>query len=514
MRAVELDLELMEEVVLSERNATEGGHRTLRYIPGATLLGAAAAKLYRGMRPDDAFTMFHSGKVRFGNGLPTIADGSTGWPVPICWHHAKRENVVVKRHGKGYFDGEKLFHLGVCDIPDNQQPVQLRDSFVEAVSGEKIDPATRFRMKTAIEPDTARAAQGQLFGYESLVAGQTFRACLKADDDVEQALWQQVVGALEGEIRLGRSRSAQYGVVRVTAHNKKRTSEVPDDLVGTKNLELWLLSDLSVRDDHGTPSLTPQPQWLGLPKGELILRKSFLRTRRYSPYNAARRCYDVERQVIEQGSVLYFELQMPLTEDHIGRLQSGVGEWRETGLGCIAANAPILAHGSPRFESQEGSAEEIDTHSAMPPLPLARWLTARAALSGREDSARIWAEAQAVGLEQLYESAYRLAGLARGVPCGPGRAQWGQVLDAAKSQTEAEALRITLFEGQAPICAGKANEDWRQEGMAEDGAYITFTDWLGKRFTQAPDPKPRALAHFSRLALDIVRKFVEPESRL
>jgi len=61
-----LHLTLLEDCVLSERNATEGGHRGLDRIPGQTLLGAAAARLYGKLAAngDDAYTAFHSELVK------------------------------------------------------------------------------------------------------------------------------------------------------------------------------------------------------------------------------------------------------------------------------------------------------------------------------------------------------------------------------------------------------------------------------------------------------------------
>ena len=83
---------LVTDAVISERSSTTGGHRCLDYIPGACLLGAVAAKLYDSLG-QDAFTVFHSGKVRFGNGYPLSAAGEPAFPVPFAWHTAKGEEM-------------------------------------------------------------------------------------------------------------------------------------------------------------------------------------------------------------------------------------------------------------------------------------------------------------------------------------------------------------------------------------------------------------------------------------
>src|SRR5579885_854668 len=66
MKRKVLRLTLLDDVALSERAASAGPHLGLDYIPGATLLGAAARRLYDSLSRDDAFLAFHSGKVRFG----------------------------------------------------------------------------------------------------------------------------------------------------------------------------------------------------------------------------------------------------------------------------------------------------------------------------------------------------------------------------------------------------------------------------------------------------------------
>ena len=43
MNQFAFEIELLDDLVISARSATTGGHQTLDYIPGQTLLGACAA---------------------------------------------------------------------------------------------------------------------------------------------------------------------------------------------------------------------------------------------------------------------------------------------------------------------------------------------------------------------------------------------------------------------------------------------------------------------------------------
>ncbi len=60
MRAMELELALVDDVVATEYPATEGGHGSLDYLPGAMLLGVAARRLYPTLTRADAFLLFLS----------------------------------------------------------------------------------------------------------------------------------------------------------------------------------------------------------------------------------------------------------------------------------------------------------------------------------------------------------------------------------------------------------------------------------------------------------------------
>src|SRR5262245_58408887 len=66
-----LVIRLVDDLILSEDAASAGSPRTLRYIPGAAMLGLAASQLYDSLG-NDAFRVFHSGEVRFHNAYPAL----------------------------------------------------------------------------------------------------------------------------------------------------------------------------------------------------------------------------------------------------------------------------------------------------------------------------------------------------------------------------------------------------------------------------------------------------------
>jgi len=211
MKQYTITLTLQEDVIISQRSASLGGHRSLDYVPGAVLLGACAGRLYDRICAEfgqqQAYRLFHSGKVRFGNAYPLSVSGQVGMPMPVVWRYKKGDSYQSKRDGDRY----QLDIGKINQDKDNGgvQYVQLRSGYLTG-NLEILKPDQTLRMKTAIDPDTARAATSQLFGYQALQAGQRFSAILAADDDVLE-LAELAAEAMRGTLLLGRSRSAQYG---------------------------------------------------------------------------------------------------------------------------------------------------------------------------------------------------------------------------------------------------------------------------------------------------------------
>lgn len=499
MTGFDLEITLLEDAVFSERSATEGGHRGLDYIPGAALLGAAAARLYPKLTVDDAFLLFHSGKVRFGNALPVGPAGAATFPVPLAWHHAK--GVDPTSSDSGRLDPERIWNFNALSSPEplgNKQPEQMRSGYV-TVTGELIKPNLHLRLKTAIDPSTGRAREAALFGYQAAPAGTVLRASITADVD---AGWlSQLQQTLSGELLLGRSRSAEYGRANVQIKDQSAIQHGPAD---GGEVTLWLLSDLAALDDYGQPTLCPKPEWLGLPRGELLVEKSFLRTHRYSPWNAYRRGRDMERQVIVQGSVLVFSLEQPLAASHLAAIDADLGAYREAGLGRVWINPPLLTGQHPQFSEppNQASANGESAKDVLTTSPLITWLQARVKRqAGGEDSAKR-ARELATDLRERMADVRRLRGLSEETPVGPSASQWGAVLQAAKGR--GDDLYSILFDNSNGLCKTSAPGWQDQFWDAEHRCLRKFADWIKAIWRQKPDR--RLIQHLAREAMAVVKQ--------
>lgn len=496
MKQVWLKITLLDDSVFSQSSVTEGQHSSLDYIPGSVLLGAAAARNYADMDTDTSYRLFHSGMLRFGNALP-LQHGHPSLPVPLAWHHGKTQSY---QNADKRLDSNAIYNLAAgASLPPGLQPKQMRSGFV-TLDGRKVEVAKTYRMKTAIAAESGRAAESQLFGYEAVSAGQTFLAPISADETISDEHFNRIVDSLEGERLLGRSRSAEYGKARVERLNEGPT--LPRQQGTTQNtLTLWLLSDLCLQDENGIPTLEPTPELLGLGEGKIRWDRTFLRTRRYAPWNGYRKARDMERNVISQGSVITLEFSGGRPDESaLQALASGVGLYREAGLGQLWYDAPLLADAHPEFETtstplastQPKTQEQPPARSA-----LIEWLTVQSQQGLRRGKTHEQAKRLLKTLKAHYANARRLNAVQAQAAIGPSASQWGEVQHQASSGKNAEELQKQLFDKANGTCRVRDNDNsWGAEYY--DGQQLTtFSAWLE---SACGNEEPRLVAELARMA--------------
>jgi len=411
-----IDLELISDVAVTASSATATTHETLTFLPGQCLLGAVAKQAY-GALGTDAFGVFHGGRVRFGCAYPVAADGASSWPVPLALHRAKDQRDAP------------LANLARARPPGPTQWQAVSRGFVTA-EGVLVSPRTAHSMRTAIGAQ-GRARDGFLFTIEALERGQRFRAELEADSP---SLLAAVTAHLAAgsTIAVGRSRSAEFGSARITAPSASATGAPPTRAFapGVTRVLYWCLSDVCLRDaTTGQPTLVPTARDMGLPSDWTYdATHSFVRVRRYSPFNGTRRRPDLERQVLSGGSVLAFERATPLTElewSAAGAMRV-VGEHVSEGLGRVVFEPTLLAvdHVSLREQSPPNDA----THAPQPDDPLARWASAAADRRKLDDAA--WELAVALA-DDVGRRAWKLPA-----------SQWGELRRFARAHQGASAAAL------------------------------------------------------------------------
>lgn len=479
----ELDLDLLDDVVFSRRTATVGSHETLICVPGAALWGYVCARLYR-ERPLLADAVAYGNGAHFGDARPLGVDREPSWPVPLCWHVDKtRPDQPSTRNG--WVQAEHVTNALHGSLSALGQARAMRDGYVTA-HGQHLQPKRRYVLRTAIVG--GRAAPAQLFGYESLMAGQGFRARISVIDETLRPEIERCFA--EGSvIRIGRSKGSEYGRVRC----KLREPHIPPPptVAAGDSLTLWLLSDACLRDAHGRPLLSPDADALGLAGARLDPSRCFVRHNRYSSFNSHRNCHGVERQCISAGSVLtWIRAGHPFTAQELTALAGGIGEQRESGHGEVAVNPTMLADVRPILQpwaAQTFIAAVAAPVAGAPALPIVTQWADRRAQARRAKAIEDQRVAETLGtLARRLGMARRFRGVAEHLPCGPGRSQWGAFAQICRNASSASDLIPKLF-GANGLLKAKNNPDW-ETGTDSDGTLASWleaqaTGWLADRKT-------------------------------
>lgn len=325
------NVDLLSDISITADAVTESGHSSLDYLPGSLFLGASSSAALRvgGQFREDVFL---SARVIFSNAYP-VCSGCRCLPVPLCFNRIK---------GEGWENVAPYNSLSA--IKPAGQPKQWRDGYISP-NGSVVSIALHSNMKTAIDRKTRRSMDEQLFDTQSIPAGNRYRFVVLAVSAEDSQYIEKLLTA-SGPVRLGRSRSAEYGSVVISPLDEKVEQPAPVAFDGGE-VCFYLASDMLI-EEKGGYSLRPAGEVFGLEGAEIVPSKTFLRSRRVSPYNSYFNTRMKEREVLTKGSVVTFKLQKPLSQDELAALQqklaAGVGVFREEGFGEVLVNPGWLVH--------------------------------------------------------------------------------------------------------------------------------------------------------------------------
>ena len=297
MKRLQFKCTLLTDVILNVKSASEGANSTLDFIPGNCFLGIVAGELYERVTPSEAMRLFHDGHVRFGDAHPTM-DNIRGLRIPASFYYAKGYDIYDNCYIHHFItNSDKIYASNGAKT----QLKQSRTGFyrMDALTGVEITTKKSFALKSAYDIEERRSKEGAIYGYEYLSKGLQLLFTVETDYD---DLADKIAGALLGERRIGRSRTAQYGMVRI---EKCEYSDV-ESYEDSSMLVVYADSRLIFLDENGQPTYRPTVEHLlgkGA-RGEISWKDCQIRTFQYSPWNYKRQCYDTDRCGIEKGSVI------------------------------------------------------------------------------------------------------------------------------------------------------------------------------------------------------------------
>ena len=296
MKTLQFECRLLTDVILRQSAATVGNGSTLDFIPGNNFLGIVAAH-YDEFSPEDATTVFHSGRVRFGDAHPVANEKrlvrSLHVPASMFYPKTGKASETLYIH---HFYNRADDNLGLGGGP--QQLKQCRRGFY-AFQGDIGFPAatpTGYALKSAYDRKLRRSEDSKMYGYESLEKGTRFLLEVEVDDD---GLAGRIAELLTGVHRIGRSRTAQYGLVDL---HEKAFKNVTGN-ISSSLITVYADGRLIFLDADGEPTFRPTAKDLGVEGGEIDWERSQVRTFQYAPWSGKRMTRDADRTGIEKGSV-------------------------------------------------------------------------------------------------------------------------------------------------------------------------------------------------------------------
>lgn len=371
MKTLKFKCTLLSDVVLNATAATQGEHTSVDFIPGNNFLGIVASG-YNNYTPEEQMEIFHSGKVRFGDAHPMADGGVRSLHVPATFFYPKGKNAWECCYA---FQG----YNRAVDRSDGGKPMQLKQCrsgyYVFSDNNGAPAPVVKsFAVKSAYDSEHRRAKDRQMFGYESLDKGQCFLFEVEVDNDI---LSEKIKEALAGKHHIGRSRTAQYGLVKIEEFDfgDVPSHQAPVNTLNGRRVAVYADSRLIFLDDAGQPVFQPTARQLGL-EGEIDWELSQIRTFQYAPYNGKRQTRDADRCGIEKGSVIFVKCDSAPSQSQY------VGSYNNEGFGRVIYNPDFLKYGDGNGKTVY-HLQKADEHSAangevdLSGTPLLDYLAAR-----------------------------------------------------------------------------------------------------------------------------------------
>ena len=339
----------LTEVILSPTSNTRQTTESLSYIPSSYFLGIVANQ-HTG---SDFNSRFLGQELSFYDAHLLDKQGYT-LRIPLDWYEEKLDKTAPIRlmHKLEASKHQDLTNQGI-------QLKQVRQGYFntkeENGNYRFIDSPEGFlSLKSAYDTEKRCSKESLMYQYYSLPAGLVwgFMVEIKSDTEEKQnSLKQAIEAALVGERSIGKSRSAQYGRVKIEVDNFEATeleqAFETDERESPANKEeckeqyqtLYFASNACFFDKNGYPTANPCPKDLGLEgNASICWEKSAIRTRSYAPYNAKRKARDADRWIIEKGSVIVFKAAVC----HKGSKQLEACAHLNEGFGRVLYNPSFL----------------------------------------------------------------------------------------------------------------------------------------------------------------------------
>ncbi len=347
-------LTLEAPLVLSLPGGDANSAETFSFVTGSSILGALAHSWLQNPLPGNPAeqpefrSLFLDGSVRYCHAYPEGEGGERLLPAPLSLHIEKGMESQV--YDLSWPEKEDVLYdadMGRTRdlIPWGRKYVRFADRDVKY-----REPRLTSRIHHQRDRRLGRAteASGEIFSYISLERGERFIGRILIEKPELSEKLQSLLS--KGNLRLGRSKSAQYGgEARVEVLEECQAEKGSPELlevgepvpVSPGRMVITLLSDYLGTNQHGhytADSLLPEIE-SKLETGPRGLRcvAAFTRVAKVSGYVSHWRMPRPVRPAVRAGSVFVLELLSNIDPKKLGDLLwNGIGDRKAEGFGRIA----------------------------------------------------------------------------------------------------------------------------------------------------------------------------------
>lgn len=492
MKTLYFNCTLMSDVVLNSKLATEGNMTTLDYIPGSNFLGIAAKHLYNTVTKEEAYQLFHSGEVKFGDGRIASSQMEITYAVPFAFFQDKLKSKLEE-------DSIYLHHLlnkGNYPKDGGGTSLQLQQSragYISATGTFVKEIQKKFSLKSAYDRDSRTSKTGNMFGFEALPEGSTFIFSIQSENE---DLLKKVSAAIQGTQRLGKSKTAEFGQVLIKSVPIQR--EIKSFDTDEEFVLVYAESNLCFFDPSGQPSFQPSVKDLGLEKGEIDWSKSQIRTYSYAPWNGQRKTTSTQRHCVLKGSVFYVK----------GALSSEsskyIGNYQAEGLGKVIYNPEFLAHTKDSIEPTLNITLDKPSDSPFKEGKL------NTPLSQLLEKSRHTAKVELLTSQMVQKFVHQEVPNNFKRLSNVSASQWGNIRSIASRATNTIEIKQKLYDGKdAYLTHGVAFEKcWGENGSVRLNQFKAIIQEVENGGTSSTnEPKPDLRIFIAKFAAEMAKKY-------
>ena len=356
MRELIFHVEFLSDIVLPATSNNEGNIVQLDFIPGSNFLGMVA---HNYDKFSNSFAVFHSGKARFGDAT-ILREGKQTYKTPLSYFHQKLKEEPIYNH---HFLDENDFNiLG--------QLKQLRSGYITKEK-EQVFIEYNYVQKSAYDKENRKSKDRQMYGYKAIQSGTKWQFSVKVEANVLKVDEELIITTLESSSRLGKSKSAEYGQVKIVHKPELQRENIESKSQNNQNI-LYVNSRLALVNEEGAPSFDLKRLCKGLDETKILYEKTQIRISAFTPYNGARQTKDYERVCVNKGSVIVLKDVSP---EQLQEIRNGVGAYLSEGFGEILINPEFLLE--KKIDIKENSHAEKNLHAKEPSDYLALFLKQR-----------------------------------------------------------------------------------------------------------------------------------------